>query len=174
MITYILVAATLLAKDLTVCELLKNRLTYDGKLVTLTASISFTRVSVVAVGEECEAHVVAERLEFPDIVYLAASPIEPKETWHKVEFSAPGVFKRLLWFMEQAETEARQAVCEIEGLFESREARHLWAPKIAQPRGYGPYNIAPAQLILKRLGACHLKARVRMRLFEPRLLKDVK
>lgn len=148
-------------KLIPLCTLLKQGYAQNGQLVAFEAPVSgVTSFGMVAVGENCEERVKAGGYDFPSIVLIIASGPPNRLTSLRIPFATNRVFVDLGDRLVEAERTAKQLVCRIEGLFETRPTDTLWNARTNWPRGFGPLNLAPAQLVLKATKGCWLRDKV--------------
>ncbi|HSR09340.1 MAG TPA: hypothetical protein VLM42_19565 [Bryobacteraceae bacterium] len=155
----------------TVCEILAQRVEYDGKMVRIRASIFGTDEGVWFVGD-CPGVVSTDGHVWPSTISMqvASSEMAPSSHDHPVNFASDYRSEKKLWPKLRRIGRKVPEECVIwtyTGLFETRDIY----PKVTYPKappayiGFGQASAAPAQLIWKTAEDvnvdpnCHLKTR---------------
>ena len=140
----------------TVCEILAQRVEYDGMLVRIRARLGATDEGVWFEGDDCPGAVITDGHLWPSMISMqVASPeMAPNTHDHPVNFasdygSQQKLRPKLLRIGRKVPGEC--VIWTDTGLFESRETY----PKLTYAKGppvyigFGHHSAAPAQLIFK-------------------------
>ena len=138
----------------TVCEILAQRVEFDGKLVRIRASVWATDEGAWFAGYGCPGAVTSDGHVWPSTIWMqvASSEMGPNTHDHPVNFASDyGSQQKLRPKLRRIGRKVPEecVIWTYTGLFESRETypKHTYEKAPSLYIGFGHLNSAPAQLI---------------------------
>lgn len=154
-------------KPLSVCDVLADLQSYNGKMVTIRG-IEGGGEGAFLIGENCRKHLVTKGYVWPDLIWITYpwSSLRPGSLHFQTDQHSVVVTDRA--FKRAGFRDGDTAIVTITGLLETydRLEDHVFsAPVAAQTHalGLGPDNIAPAQLIIREVADPEIRRSVTIR-----------